>query len=65
MRFLSFYLGAIAANLRRFCICLFGAFPMQVATTTTQTSTELLRVGPDVAKILEVVALRKASLSSV
>jgi hypothetical protein len=63
MRFLSFYLGAIAAARRRFCICLFRAFPMQVVTTTPQTSKRLLAVGPDTAKILAVVALRKTSLS--
>jgi hypothetical protein len=38
---------------------------MQVATTAPQTSRELLAVRPDIAKVLAVVALRKASLSSV
>jgi hypothetical protein len=38
---------------------------MQVGTTTPQTSRELLAVGPDMAKVLTVVALRKSSLSSV
>jgi hypothetical protein len=38
---------------------------MQVATTAQQTSRELLAVGTDVTKVLAVVALRKASLSSV
>jgi hypothetical protein len=65
MWFLSVYYGAIAANQLRFCIHLFGAFPMQVATTIPQTSRGLLAVGPDMAKVLAVVALHKASLSSV
>jgi hypothetical protein len=38
---------------------------MQTATTASQTSTTLLAFGPDMAKVLTVVALRKASLSSV
>jgi hypothetical protein len=38
---------------------------MQVATTAPETSRELLAVGPDMAEVLAVVALRKASLSSV
>jgi hypothetical protein len=38
---------------------------MQVATTTPQTSRGFLAVGQDMAKILAVVALRKASLSCV
>jgi hypothetical protein len=38
---------------------------MQVTTTTPQTSRGLLAVGPDMAKVLAVVALRKASVSSV
>jgi hypothetical protein len=38
---------------------------MQVATTSQQTSRGLLAVGPDMAKVLAVVALRKASLSSI
>jgi hypothetical protein len=37
---------------------------MQVATTTPQTSRGLLAVGPDMAKVLTAVALRKSSLSS-
>jgi hypothetical protein len=37
---------------------------MQVATTTPQTLRELLTVGPDMANVLAVVALHKASLSS-
>jgi hypothetical protein len=37
---------------------------VQVATTAPQTSSGLLEVGPDMAKILTVVALRKAILSS-
>jgi hypothetical protein len=43
----------------------FGAFTVQVATTTPQTSRGLLVVGPDMAKFLAVVALSKASLSFV
>jgi hypothetical protein len=31
---------------------------MQVATTATQTARRLLAVGPDMAKVLAVVALR-------
>jgi hypothetical protein len=65
MRFLSFYYGAMAAILCRFFILLFGVFLIQVATITPQTSRGLLAVGPDMAKVLAVVALRKASLSSV
>jgi hypothetical protein len=38
---------------------------MQVATIAPQTSRELLAVGPDMAEVLVVLALRKASLSSV
>jgi hypothetical protein len=38
---------------------------MQVTITTPQTSRELLTVGTDMVKALAVVALRKASLSSV
>jgi hypothetical protein len=38
---------------------------MQVATIATQTSGGLLAVGPDMAKVLVVVALRKPGLSSV
>jgi hypothetical protein len=38
---------------------------MQVATIAPQTPRELLAVGPDMAKVLVAVALRKASLSSV
>jgi hypothetical protein len=38
---------------------------MQVATNAPQTSRGLLAVGPYMAKGLIVVALRKASLSSV
>jgi hypothetical protein len=38
---------------------------MQVATTTPQTSRGFLVVGPDMGKVLAVVALRKASLRSV
>jgi hypothetical protein len=37
---------------------------MQVGTTTPQTSRGLLAVVPDMAKVLAIVALRKASLSS-
>jgi hypothetical protein len=33
---------------------------MQVATTTPQTSRWLLAVGPDMVKVLTVVALRKS-----
>jgi hypothetical protein len=62
MSFLSYW-GAIAATRTIFCIVLFGAFPMQVATTTPQTSSGLLAVGPDMAKVLAVLC--KASLSSV
>jgi hypothetical protein len=38
---------------------------VQVVTSTPQTSRELLAVGPDMAKVLAVVALLKASLSFV
>jgi hypothetical protein len=38
---------------------------MQVATIAPQTSRGLLAVGPDMAKVLAVAALRKASLISV
>jgi hypothetical protein len=44
-----FYMGAIAATRRTFCVRIFGAFPMQVATTTPQTSRRLLSLGPDMA----------------
>jgi hypothetical protein len=37
---------------------------MQVATTAPQTLRGLLAFGPDMAKILAVVALHKASLKS-
>jgi hypothetical protein len=53
MWFLSFYEGAIAETRCRSSIRLFGAFPMQVATTAPQTSRALLAVFPDMAKILE------------
>jgi hypothetical protein len=35
-----------------------------VATTATQTSRGLLAVGPDIAKVLTVVAMYKVSLNS-
>jgi hypothetical protein len=38
---------------------------MQVATTSPQISREFLAVGPDMAKVLAVVVLHKASLRSV
>jgi hypothetical protein len=38
---------------------------MQVATPTPQTLRELLAVDPDMANVLAIVELRKASLSSV
>jgi hypothetical protein len=38
---------------------------MQVATTAPQTSRGLLADGPDMVKVLIVVALRKASLNSI
>jgi hypothetical protein len=38
---------------------------VQVATTAPQTSKGLFAVGPDTAKVLAVVELGKASLSSV
>jgi hypothetical protein len=65
MRFLSFYWGAIAVARHRFCIYLFGALPMQVATTAQQTLCKLLAGDPDMAKVLAVIALLKASLSFV
>jgi hypothetical protein len=65
MMFLSIYLGSLAAARRRFCIRLFRAFSVQVATTAPQTSRGVLAVGPDIAKVLAVVALHKANLSSV
>jgi hypothetical protein len=44
----------------------FKAFSIQVTTTAApQASKGLLSIGPDMAKILIVVALRKASLNSV
>jgi hypothetical protein len=64
MRFLSFYQGAIAATRHTFCIRLFEAFPITSAAATPQTSMGLLAVGPDMAKTLTVVALRKTSLIS-
>jgi hypothetical protein len=45
-------------------IRLFVAFPMPVATTP-QTLKGFPAVGPDLAKVMAVVALCKASLSSV
>jgi hypothetical protein len=65
LRFLCFYWVAIAATRRIFCICLFRAFPMQVAVSVPQTSRGYLAFGPHVAKVLTVLALLKASLSSV
>jgi hypothetical protein len=38
---------------------------MQVATTAPHTSRRLLAIGPDMAKILVIVALRKAGLNSI
>jgi hypothetical protein len=38
---------------------------VQVATTTPQISRGLLAVGPDMAKVLTVLALRKSSVSSI
>jgi hypothetical protein len=38
---------------------------VQVATTAPQTHRGLLAVGPDIAEVLAVVALRKSSLTSV
>jgi hypothetical protein len=38
---------------------------MQVTTTAPQTSSDLLAVVTDIAKVLAAVTLRKASLSSV
>jgi hypothetical protein len=64
-KFTSFYYGAIVAARRKSRICLFRAFPMQVTTTATQTLRGLLTVGPDMAKVLAVVVLRKASVNSV
>jgi hypothetical protein len=63
MRFLSFCKDAIAVALHRFCVCLFREFPMQVATIASQIFRGLLAVGPDMAKVLAVVSLCKASLS--
>jgi hypothetical protein len=60
MRFLFFSYDAIAATRRRFYICLFWAFPMQVATTAPRTSSGLLALGPDMAKVLAVIAPRDA-----
>jgi hypothetical protein len=58
-------IGATATSRRRFSIRLFGAFPMRVVTTRPKTSSGMFAVGPDMAKILGVEALRKASLNSV
>jgi hypothetical protein len=46
-------------------VFLFRAFPMQVATTSPQTSRGLLPAGPYMAKVLAVVVLREASLRSI
>jgi hypothetical protein len=43
----------------------FRTFLVQIAINTPNTSRGLLAVGSDMTKILAVVALRKASLSSV
>jgi hypothetical protein len=45
-------------------VFVFTEFPVQVATTAPETPRELLAFGPDVARVLAVVALGKASLSS-
>jgi hypothetical protein len=58
-------LGCNYSSSAYICILLFWAFLMLVATTAPQTLRGLLAVGPDIARVLEVVALRKASLSSV
>jgi hypothetical protein len=63
--FLCFYLGAIAATRRAFCIRIFRALSTQMTTTAPQTSRELLAFGPDMANVLAVVALHKPILSSV
>jgi hypothetical protein len=38
---------------------------MQLATTAPETSRVFLAIGPDMTKVVAVVVLRKASLSSV
>jgi hypothetical protein len=62
MRFLSFSQLAVAACRCRRCILFLRTVSMQVATPTPQTAGRLLAVGPDVAKFLAVVALRKGVL---
>jgi hypothetical protein len=63
MKFLS-YEGANAESRHRFHIRLFGALPLQVAITTTQTSMGLLVVGPDVAQVFAILISIFFSLSS-
>jgi hypothetical protein len=46
-------------------LILLKVFPAQVATVEPQASSGLLATGSDMAKVLAVVALRKASSSSV
>jgi hypothetical protein len=46
-------------------VCLFRALLKQVATSAPGNNVLLPAVGPDIAKLLVVVTLRKASLSSV
>jgi hypothetical protein len=65
VRFLSFYWDAIAVDRRRFCIYLFKTFLLEVTTTAPQTSRGLLVVRPDMTKVLAVLAMRKASPTSV
>jgi hypothetical protein len=66
VRILSFYYGAIATAPRRFCIRQLRTFSMHAATIVTQTLRGgLLPVGSGMSKVVAVVAMRKASLSSV
>jgi hypothetical protein len=62
MRFLSFSQLAVAARRCRRCILFLWTVSMQVATPTPQTAGRLFAVGPDAAKFLAVVALRKGVL---
>jgi hypothetical protein len=59
MCFLSFSQLAVAACRCRRCILFFRTVSMQVAAPTPQTVGRLFAVGPDVAKFLAFVALRK------
>jgi hypothetical protein len=61
-KFLSVYWGATAASRRRWNICLYRAFPVEVATTAPWTSRGLLAVGPDMTEVLAAGALYDSTL---